>query len=175
MSLDEGKWWNQIDDHPEVNDCIGQSKTPIDARPSYEFLYNLKGSIPKELYAFYFRRILQMNTANVSIDLRLKMFEGVEWEDIMYQDELDAINGFDEEISIYRGADKNEEIPGISWTIRKHVAIEYPFNRGRVFKAVIPKKDILLYLAHEEDEGEIIAHVSSGYEIIEEDYKPVST
>ena len=33
--------------------------------------------------------------------------------------------------------------------------------------ATIPKSSILLYFAHEEDEGEIIAHVTSGYTVIE--------
>ena len=55
----------------------------------------------------------------------------------------------------------------MSWALRKSEADSVPFNRGRVFKAVIPKEDILVYLAHEEDETEIIANVTSGYAIIE--------
>ena len=167
MSLDEKKWYTQIDDYPEARECISKSTTGYDALPSYQWLYRLKGRIPPELYAYYYRKLLQMNTANVSVELRLKMFEGVKPEDIMYQDELDAIAGFDDYITVYRGTTQQEDIPGISWTTRKSVAEDYPFNRGRVFRAVIPKSAILLYFAHEEDECEVIAHVTSGYEIVE--------
>lgn len=108
-----------------------------------------------------------MNTGNVPNELRLKMFEGVLPEDIMYQEELDAIrNDFDDLVIAYRGASPDEDVPGICWTIHKWVA-EGTFYEGRLFKEKIPKKDILLYFCHSEDEGEIIAHVTNGYEIIE--------
>lgn len=165
MSLDEKKWLSQQEKHPEVLKCIAQSKTMNDALPSYKYLFSLKNSIPKELYAYYFRKLLQMNTANVPVALRLKMFEGVIWDDIMFQDELDAISEFNDFITVYRGTDQNEETPGLSWTIDKRVA-EDTFYRGRMFKAVIPKDSILLYLAHQEAEGEIIAKVTAGYEIV---------
>jgi hypothetical protein len=169
MSLNVKKCLIQEDKYPEVRECISKSKKMNDALPSYEYLYALRDSIPKELYAYYYRRILQMNTANVSVELRLKMFEGVDPEDIMYQDELDAINNeFGETIVVYRGASASEEMPGISWTKYKWVAEGSDFNKGKVFMATIPKSSILLYLAHEEDEGEIIAHVTTGYKVIEE-------
>lgn len=85
----------------------------------------------------------------------------------MYQDELDAIEGFEPFIIIYGGTDPSEEKPELSRALRKSVADSVPFNRGRVFKVVIPKENILVYLAHEEDETEIIANVTSGYTIIE--------
>ncbi len=107
-----------------------------------------------------------MNTANVSNELRLKMLEGVDREDLMYQDELDAIKMFDDCITIYRGTSPKESVPGICWTIYKHVAEGSEFNFGRVFKAVIPKSSVIMHFAHEEAEGEIIAHVTSGYTII---------
>lgn len=166
MSLDNKVWLDQRDKYPRVMECIGKSKTPRDAYPSYEYLKSLREDIPKELYAYYLRKLLQMNTINVSKEMRLDMLSGVTWEDIMYQDELDEIKAWDEYITIYRGADKNEEIPGLSWTIYRHIAESSDFNQGRVFKAVIPKNQILLYLAHNEDEGEIIANVTDGYELI---------
>ena len=138
MSLDERKWQRYLDQFPEVALCTTQSNSMHDALPCYEYLYSLKPQIPKELYAFYFRKLLQMNTGNVPIDLRLKMFEGVDPEDIMYQDELDVINNdFGDYITVYRGASKDEDIPGISWTIHKWVA-EDTFFRGRLFEARIP-------------------------------------
>lgn len=169
MSIDRGKIAKYQEQYPQIMDCIGQSKTVHDALPSYIFLRDLRPEIPKELYAFYFRKLLQMSTANVSIELRLEMFEGITPEDIMYQDELDAIDKtFDEYITVYRGTSKNEDVPGLSWTLRKYIA-EGTFYEGRLFEARIPKSSILLYFAHEEDEGEIISHVTSGYKIIEED------
>lgn len=169
MSLDEKKWQQYYDQYPEVSECIGQAKTLSNALPCYEHLFRLKSTIPKELYAFYFRKILQFNTANVPNELRLKMFEGIDPEDIMYQDELDEIkNNFDEQLTVYRGTSKAENVPGICWTRYKHVA-EGTFYNGRLFEATIPKSSILLYFAHDCTEGEIIAHVTSGYKIIEEE------
>lgn len=169
MSLDIKKCLAQENAYPAVRECISKSTRMDDALPSYEYLYSLKDSIPKELYAYYFRRILQMNTANVSVELRLKMFEDVDQEDIMYQEELDAIkNEFGDTITVYRGAPANETVPGISWTKYKWVAEGSDFNRGKVFMATIPKSSILLYFAKEEDEGEIIARVTTGYKVIEE-------
>lgn len=167
MSLDEKKWQVQDELYPQVSECISKSVSPKDALPSYEYLLKLRGSIPEELYAYYFRKILQMNTNNVSNKMRLKMFEGVKPENIMYQDELDAIKGFDDYITVYRGTTPDEDEPGICWTLYKWVA-EGTFDRGRIFEAIIPKSSILLYLAHQEDEGEIIAKVTSGYKIISE-------
>lgn len=168
MSLDNFKLDEYEDDYNKAADCIGKSKTSTDALPSYEYLYALKSEISDKVYAYYFRTLLQMNTANVSNEFRLKMFEGIDPENIMYQDELDAIKNFEDYITVYRGALKDEKEPGICWSIRKHVAEEM-FYRGKLFKACIPKTSILLYLAHEEDEGEIIAQVTSNYEIIKED------
>lgn len=166
MSLDNKAWLDQLDKYPQVLECIGKSKTPLDAYPSYEYLKSIRADIPKELYAYYLRKLLQMNTMNVSKEMRLDMLSGVIWEDIMYQDELDEIKSWEEYITIYRGTDENEQTPGLSWTIYRHVAENSNFNRGRVFKALIPKNQILLYLAHNEDEGEIIANVTDGYELL---------
>lgn len=169
MSLDEGKWKQYDDQYPEVALCTTQSDSMKDSLACYEYLYELKPEVPIELYAFYFRKLLQMNTGNVSNELRLKMFEGVDPEDIMYQDELDAINNeFEDYITVYRGTSKAEDVPGISWTRYKWVA-EDTFYRGRLFEARIPKTSILLYFAHQEDEGEVVVHVTSDYRIIKED------
>lgn len=117
---------------------------------------------------YYYRRILQMNTANVSVELRLKMFEGIDPKDTMYQDELNVINNeFGETITVYKGAPASETIPGLSWTKYKWVTEDSEFNKGKVFMATIPKSSNLLYFAYEEDEGEIITRVTSGYTVME--------
>lgn len=167
MSINKKKILMYEETFPSARDCRMKSVSPRNALPSYEYLESIRHSIPKELYAYNLRNLLQWNTENVSPEMRLRMLEGVSWEDIMYQDELDAIEKFDSLITIYRGTDPSEEKPGLSWALRKSEADSVPFNRGRVFKAVIPKEDILVYLAHEEDETEIIANVTSGYAIIE--------
>ena len=63
-----------------------------------------------------------MKTEGLSFELALQMFEGVEPEDIMYEEELDAIKQFDDYITIYRGTSITEEVPRLSWTLRESVA-----------------------------------------------------
>ncbi len=169
MSLDQQKWIEYDKQYPEVRECTTQSKSMRDSLKCFTYLYDMKNRIPEELYAYYYRKLLNMNTGNVSVELRLKMFEGVKPDNIMYQEELDTIsNEFDNYITVYRGTTKNEDLPGLSWTIYRHLA-ETAFYRGRLFEATIPKSSILLYLAHDADEGEIIANVTSGFKIIKED------
>ena len=97
--------------------------------------------------------------------MRLKMLEDVDRNDIMFQEELEAIQGFGESITVFRGTSKDEELPGLSWSLKRHIAESSDFYRGRLFKATIPTSKILLYLSQEEDEEEIIAHITSNYEI----------
>ena len=168
MSLDKKLCINQLNDYPKVGECIRQSKTPTDALPSYKYLYDLRSDIPKELYAYYLRKLLQFNTANVSVELRLQMFQGVDRNDIMYQEELDAIGSFGQSVVVYRGTSKEEAEPGLSWSLRRDVAESSDFYRGRLFIAKIPTSSILLYLSKEEDEEEIVAHVIDNYEIVDD-------
>ena len=168
MSLDKKIWRNQLDDYPEVEDCIRQSKSPTDALPSYEYLYAFKDRIPKELYAYCLRRLLQFNTANVPVDFRLKMLQGVDRNDLMYQEELDAIYKFGQSVIVYRGTSKDEMQPGLSWTLRRDIAESGDFYKGRLFIAEIPSASILLYLSKEEDEEEIVAHVTDNYTVIDD-------
>ena len=167
--MDRIKVQQQREQFPQVEECISLAVKAgaKDARPGYQYLYERKEEIPKELYAYYFRMLLQMNTNNVSAEMRLEMFRGVAWEDIMYQDEIDAIRDFPDFITVYRGTHPGEEKPGLSWSLYRWVAEGSDFYQGRLFRAVIPKSSILLYFAREEDEGEIIAHVISGFEVIE--------
>ncbi len=168
MSIDKNLCFKQLENHPEVDDCVRQSKSPTDATPSYEYLYALKSNIPKELYAYYLRKLLQFNTANVSVELRLQMFQGVDRNDIMYQEELNAICDFGQNIVVYRGTSKEEVEPGLSWSLRRDIAESSDFYRGRLFIAEIPTSSILLYLSKEEDEEEIVAYVTDNYKVIDD-------
>ena len=168
MSLDDKLWLKQLDDHPEVADCVRQSKSPTDAMPSYEYLYDLKNNIPEELYAYYLRKLLKFNTANVSVEFRLQMLQGVNRNNLMYQEEIDAICDFGQNVVVYRGTSKEEAEPGLSWSIRRDIAESSDFYRGRLFIAQIPTSSILLYLSKEEDEEEIVAYVTDNYMVIDE-------
>ncbi len=168
MSLEFGSWKKYQDEYPEVMECTIQSSSMHNALPCYEYLYKFKEKVPKELYAYNLRRLLEFSTFNVSNEFKLKMLDGVDPKDIMYQDELDAIeNKFPDYITIYRGASKEEDTPGMSWSIYKWVAENY-YN-GRLFKAVVPKENILVYISHNVTDVELVIHVTSNYEIIEED------
>ncbi len=165
--MDITKVIKQSELHPEVDSII--SKTLANTESGYKYLYSLKGSIPKELYAYHLRRIWNMKTDGLSLDLALQMFEGIEPEDIMFDEELDAIKQFDDYITIYRGASTTEEVPRLSWTLRKSVATNNSdFANSRLFIAKVPKKDILLYLAKDCDEEEVVVHVTEGYEIVDD-------
>ena len=170
MSLDNIRLNEYEKELSRVSLCIGKSKSMNDALPCYEYLYKIKNKIPKELYAYYYRSLLQMSTRNVPKELRLKMFEDINQEDIMYQDELDAINKFEKYITIYRGTTSNEIKPGLSWSLKKYIAESFINGRknGILFEATISKNDILLYFCHEEAEEEIIANVTHNYKIIKE-------
>lgn len=170
MSLDEKIWLRQLKDFPQAHECIRQSQSPLDALPSYKYLFALKSDIPKELYAYYLRKLLQFNTANVSVDFRLKMLENVDPNDLMYQEELEAIRKMGPNVVIYRGAPKSEIKPGLSWTLRKDIAESSDFYRGRLFVAQIPSESILLYLSKEEDEEEIIAYVTDNYDVYDDEF-----
>ena len=168
MSIDKNLCFKQLENHLEVADCIRQSKSPSDVLPSYEYLYALKSNIPKELYAYYLRKLLQFNTANVPVEFRLQMLQGVDHSNLMYQEELDAISEFGSYVTIYRGTSKDEMQPGLSWSLRRDTAESSDFYRGRLFIAEIPTSSILLYLSKEEDEEEIVAYVTDNYMVIDD-------
>ena len=161
--MDKDKAIKQEKEYPETWNIIRE--TLNDTVFGYEHLLSLKKSIPKELYAYLLRNIWKMTTDCISIELALKMFEDVLPEDLMFDDELEAIRNFQENIVIYRGADNNEKRPRLSWTLRKSVATNNSdFAKGRLFKATIPKSKIIMYIAHDGDEEEIVAFVESGFE-----------
>lgn len=47
--------------YPTVSDCRRRSKSPMDALLCYEYLESLHSLIPRELYAFNLRALLQFN------------------------------------------------------------------------------------------------------------------
>ena len=165
--MDVKKAIEQSEIYPEVDTII--QKVMANTKEGYKYLYSLKGTIPKELYAFYLRKIWNMKTEGLPVDLALKMFDGVKPEDIMYDEELEAIKHFDDYVTIYRGASLAEKSPRLSWTLRRSVAVNNSdFANGRLFIATIPKQDIMLYLAKDSDEEEVVVHVTEGFEIVDD-------
>ena len=82
---------------------------------------------------------------------------------------MEAIKHFDDYVTIYRGDSLAEKSPRLSWTLRRSVAADNSdFANGRLFIATIPKRDIMLYLAKDSDEEEIVVHVTEGYEIVDD-------
>ena len=168
MSLDKKTCIDLLKDYPKADECLRQSKSALDALPSYNYLLELRNEIPKELYSFYLRKLLLFNTANVSVELRLKMLDGVARDDIMFQEELDTLRNFGENVTIYRGTSIDEREPGLSWSIKKYVAESSDFYRGRLFIARIPTSSILCYFSMDTTEEEIIAHVIDNYTIVDD-------
>ena len=80
MSINVKKCNKFREKYPEVELCIGKSNLMNNSLSCYEYLYSLKSKIPKELYVFYFRELLLMNSVNVPRNFILKMFEGIEPE-----------------------------------------------------------------------------------------------
>ena len=166
--MDVKKALKQKESYPEVASII--QRTLNNTEEGYTYLYSLKNLIPKELYAYNLRTIWNMTTNGLSVGLALKMFEGVDPEDIMYEEELKAIEGFEDYITIYRGANKDETSPRLSWTLRKDVAFNNSeFAGGRLFKAIVSKKDILLYISKDCDEEEIVVYVNGECDIVDYD------
>lgn len=82
MSINKKKILMYEEIFPSARDCRMKSVSPRNALPSYEYLESIRHSIPKELYAYNLRNLLQWNTENVSPEMRLRMLECVSWEDI---------------------------------------------------------------------------------------------
>ena len=62
MSIDKKKILMYEETFPSARDCRMKSVSPRNALPSYEYLESIRHSIPKELYAYNLRNLLQWNT-----------------------------------------------------------------------------------------------------------------
>ena len=133
-----------------------------DATSIYRELFELKDKVSKVAYAGKFRRLLKMSHNKVPTELILQMFEGIAFEDIMYPEELAVYSCWPNSITIYRGAKSDEKVPGVSWTLDRKIA-ENEFYVGKLWEAVIDKKDVLAYFSKDETEEEIVTNVTAGF------------
>lgn len=88
------------------------------------------------------------NDTNVTTRELVSYFKKSDKKILMSKDELEAYNKLDDLITIYRGVKPGAKVKALSWTTDKKVAKwfadRYEKN-GKVYKAVIDKKDVLAY------------------------------
>lgn len=100
------------------------------------------------------------NDTNVSTRELLSYFNKSDKNILMSKDELEAYNKLDDLITIYRGVKPGAKVKALSWTTDKKVAKwfadRYEKN-GKVYKAVIDKKDVLAYFLNR-NEYEVVVN-----------------
>lgn len=100
------------------------------------------------------------NDTNVSTRELLSYFNKSDKNILMSKDELEAYNKLDNLIDVYRGVKPGAKVKALSWTTDKKVAKwfadRYEKN-GKVYKAVIDKKDVLAYFLNR-NEYEVVVN-----------------
>ena len=130
----------------------------------FEFLISIRHEVDLEAYATFVRMLTQMNTQNVPLEVLLKAYEGLKPNDLMCKDEIDRLLALSDELTIYRGTDASEYYPRISWTLLESKA--RTFENGRLYRAIVNKRDIFAYYSINTNEEEIIAHVTKNFDVI---------
>lgn len=101
------------------------------------------------------------NDANVSTRELIYYFKKADKNILMSKDELEAYNKLDDLIAVYRGVKPGAKVRALSWTTDKKVASwfadRYEKN-GKVYKAVIDKKDVLAYFLNRNEYEVVINH-----------------
>lgn len=143
----------------EVSSRVVQNPTD-----GFNFLISLRTEVDLEAYAMYVRTVTQLDTQGVPLEVLLKAYDGLKQEDLMSKEEIEKLAAMPDEFTIYRGTDAQEFPPRISWSLLEEKARE--FENGRMYKAVINKKDIIAYYSSNSDEEEIIAHVTEKLSIL---------
>ena len=150
----------RVKDYPELPRIM----SILDATVKFEYLLELRETVPEDLYAFYARYAYQMDTLNVPLDLLEKVFKDVDMNLLMSELEMERYEALPEYITIYRGTNPDEDVPRLSWSLKESVAEKY--NKGRLFKATIKKDSIIAYFSNNTFEEEIVAYVPENFEII---------
>lgn len=135
-------------------------------KAAFEWMVNEKENIPTDLYAKYIRQCFQQDTYNVPIQLMEQAFQGIPRKQLMTRKERKLFKNLPEEITIYRGTDKSECTPRLSWSLDASVAQKH--TRGRIYKATIPKDIIIAYFCDNTYEEEIVVSLKENYEIIDD-------
>lgn len=88
--------------------------------------------------------------ANVSLNEFLNFFKKAEKDKLMSQEDLEAYNAFPEKVKVYRGTCLEATTKALSWTTDIDKArwfAERFGDNGKVYEAIIDKKDIFAYFA----------------------------
>jgi hypothetical protein len=86
---------------------------------------------------------------NVSTTEFMSMFRKAKKKFLMNQDEQSVFNNLPENITVYRGIQKNATTNALSWTLDKNVAKWFAnrFNHnGQIIEATINKKYVFAYI-----------------------------
>lgn len=130
----------------------------------FEKLLSIRDQVDKTAYAMYVRMAIQFDTHRVPLKTLLLVLDGLTQEDLMTREELDKLEEMPENLTIFRGTDRNEFPPRISWSLSEHKARW--FYQGQMYKALINKQDIYAYFCSNGTEEEIIAHITNNFDEI---------
>lgn len=167
MPLDLSYCMELMRKQPKLSNFRIWPADPSNPRANFERLYNSRGEIEPQLFAYCLRELLKMNAKDVPVDLRVALLKEVDHDDLMLQEELDTLSTLGDSIEVFRGASYDELEFGLSWSLEERVAED--FCKGKLLRALIPKESVLAYF-NDQDEDEIIAQVPSDeVEVLEED------
>lgn len=120
----------------------------------------LRGKVDIEAYCHYVRILTQTDTDGVPKETLLKAYEGLKFTDVMYEEEYAEWEKLPDIITLYRGTPVMEYPPRISWSLDESVARKY--SQGQMYKAIIPKDNIMGFYTKNTYEKEVIADVPNG-------------
>ena len=109
------------------------------------------------------------NDVNITLNDFVRMFKRVNKKYIISDDEQEVYNNLPDVVTVYRGVKPNAKVKALSWTIDKEVAQWFADRwekNGKVYKAKINKKDILIY-TNARNEKETILDYHKLYDIEE--------
>ena len=150
----------KVKDYPELPRLMMLNDMPA----KFKYLVELKENVPADLYAAYARWSYQMSTLDVPLELLYQVFDNVDRNLLMSENEQETFNSLPEYITIYRGTKYDEDIPRLSWSRDKNIAMKY--YQGRLFKAIVKKEEIIACFS-DDCENEVLAYVPENFEIIE--------
>ena len=166
MAFKESKRGELLLKYPALKPFLTANRGMVKPASLYQQLDSLHGKISNEAYAHALRRLLKMSTLGVSNELRINMLRKVRQEEFMTKDELAKLVALPGVVTVFRGAAYEEETPGLSWTLDRHIASD-KFYEGKLFKAEVPKDEIIAYIA-DQCEEEILVDVKQ-FSVVEAD------
>jgi len=150
----------KVKDYPELPRLMMLNDMPA----KFKCLVELKENVPADLYAAYARWSYQMSTLDVPLELLYQVFDNVDRNLLMSENEQETFNSLPEYITIYRGSKLSEEKPRLSWSLDENIAMKY--YQGRLFKAIVKKEEIIACFS-DDCENEVLAYVPENFEITE--------